>query len=42
MKPAHVGLWLRAEGGPGEGRVQSQGSLVERTLTGSVMRGEKL
>jgi hypothetical protein len=41
MQPTHVGLWLRSEGGPGEGRGQSQGSLVEKTLTGSVTRGEK-
>ena len=41
MQPTHVGLWLRPEGAPGEGRGQSQGSLVERTLTGSVTRGEK-
>jgi len=33
MQPTHVGLWLRPEGGPG--------SLVEKTLTGSGMRGEK-
>ena len=32
MQPTHVGLWLRPEGGPG--------SLVEKTLTGSGMRGE--
>jgi hypothetical protein len=33
MQPTHVGLCLRPEGGPG--------SLVEKTLTGSGMRGEK-
>jgi hypothetical protein len=41
MQPSHVGLWLRPEGGPGEGKGQDQGSLAERTLIGSGMRGEQ-